>query len=458
MPKFTYHPPTRTHCSVCEELAKRKSKPIMDMLNGKASSAGNFPIHNWYYFVLGYTPAFPDFILGRENVDSSHFVVDPFVGAGTTLVTCKQKGIPSLGIDANDYFIDVVRTKVNWKPDTKKAKEYKDKIINCALASFRKYKSNLQDVLQGGLFLEGQHFWEEYAAKHRPAMLDQRYMSDIPFAKLHILQKKVGKIVEDHNLRQFFDLAISSIIVPISNARYGPGFGLIKPKTDVDVLDIFSKKIERMIEDVESLNDHQYNTPARVIHGDSRELLKYLEPNSVDLMITSPPYAGDHEYTKHTRLELIFMGYANDVKEFRTIKKRMLRGSTTNLYKEDRDGELVRHFQSIEKVTKLIDERLKDDGATSGFEKLYTRLVWEYFGGMHRMLTEAYSTLKSGGKISLLVSDSHAFKMVHILTAEILAEVGCDIGYRDVKVELWQDKPSTSHKYHLRENIVTLTK
>jgi DNA modification methylase len=458
MPKFTYHPPTRTHCHVCEDLAKRKSDPIMDKLNGKASSAGNFPIHNWYYFVLGYTPAFPEFILERENTNSSHFVVDPFVGTGTTLIACKQKGIPSLGIEANDYFIDVVNTKVTWNIDTKKAKEYKDKIIDRASAHFRKYRSNLDDEPQGYLFAEGQHFWEEYAAEHRPKMLDPRYISDIPFAKLHILREKARKVVDDQNLKHFFDLAISSIIVPVSNARYGPGFGLTKPKKDVDVLDAFSKKVDRMIEDVKSASDRYRNTSARVVHGDSRELSKYFEPNSVDLMITSPPYAGDHEYTKHTRLELIFMGYANDLNEFRTIKKRMLRGSTTNLYREDQDVEHVRHFQNIEKVTKLIDERLKSDGATSGFEKLYTRLVWEYFGGMYRMLTATYSVLKTGGKISLLVSDSHAFKMVHILTAEILAEMGCNIGYKDVKVELWQDKVSTSHKYHLRENIVTLTK
>lgn len=458
MAKFTYHPPTRTYCSVCEDLAKRKSEPIMDKLNGKASSAGNFPIHNWYYFVLGYTPAFPEFILERENVNSSHFVVDPFVGAGTTIVTCKQKGIPSLGIEANDYFIDVVKTKVSWKISVKKAKEYRDKVIDCTLASFGRYKSNLQNELQGNLFSEGQLFWEEYAAKHRPKMLDRRYISDIPFAKLHILQEKVKKIVKDTNLKYFFDLAISSIIVPVSNARYGPGFGLIKPKIDVEVLDVFSKKIDRMIKDVESVNDCHIGTSTQIIHGDSRELSKYLEPNSVDLMITSPPYAGDHEYTKHTRLELIFLGYANDINEFRTIKKRMLRSSTTNLYKEDQDGKRVKHFQSIEKVTRLVDERLQADGATSGFEKLYTRLIWEYFGGMHRMLTETHSVLKEGGKISLLVSDSHAFKMVHILTADILAEIGCSIGYKDAKVELWQDKVSTSHKYHLRENLVTLTK
>lgn len=458
MANFTYHPPTRDHCLVCENLVESKTPPIIETLNGKASSAANFPVHNWYYFVLGYTPEFPNFILDREGMTSKNFVVDPFMGTGTTLAACKHKSIPSAGVDANDYFIDVVKTKVTWSIDVTQARKYRNLIIECVRNQLGKYRSEHTPSSQEHLFNSGEFSLEAYADEYRPEMLTQRYMSDIPFAKLHIIQQQVCKTVKGAELRRFFDLAISSIVVPVSNVRYGPGFGVAKAKADVDVLAIFIRKIDRMINDVEGLNAAQIETPVDVKHGDSREISSYFEPDSIDLMITSPPYPGDHEYTKHTRLELIFMGYANDVHEFRTIKKRMIRGSTTNIYKEDKDIEHVKHFASIQAITQMIDERLKADGATSGFEKLYTKLVWEYFGGMYRMLTETKRVLKPGGKISLLVSDSHAFKMVHILTADILAEIGIDTGYSEAKIELWQDKVSTSHKYHLRENIITLTK
>jgi DNA modification methylase len=458
MANFTYHPPTRDHCAVCEILLDNKSIPIMDKLNGKASSASNFPVHNWYYFVLGYTPAFPDFILEREGITSDHFVVDPFMGSGTTLIACKHKEIPSAGIDANDYFIDVVKTKTHWDIDIDKAICYRDTIISYVTEIFNNFKSKSDEENQDHLFEKKMNIWEDYTKQNRQKMMDSRYMSDIPFAKLHILKQQIDKIIEEEGLKSFFSLAISSIIVPISNVNYGPGFGISKAKFDVDVLDIFTKKINRMIDDMKVMKNEQRETPVEIKHGDSREIDQYFPPESVDLMITSPPYPGDHEYTKHTRLELIFMGYASDIHEFRTIKKRMIRGSTTNMYKEDKDRECVRHFKSIEKVTQLIEERLIADNATSGFEKLYTKLVWEYFGGMYRMLSEAKKVLKRGGKISLLVSDSHAFKMVHIPTADILAEIGIDIGYCNAQIELWQDKISTSHTYHLRENILTLTK
>lgn len=457
MAKFSYHPPTRKHCTVCEKLIGNKESPIIDKLNGKASSASKFPVHNWYYFVLGYSPDFSDYILKRENITDKDFVVDPFMGSGTTLISCKNKGISSIGIDANDYFLDVAKTKTNWKIKKSKVKNYQNMIVKSTREKYLNYTSTNNKNIQEDFFSKNTKSWEEYAERHRMNMMTDRYISDIPFAKLVMLKKQVDAIVIEKDYKDVFNLAISSIIVPVSNVRYGPGFGVSKPKFDINVLDIFIDKVNRMISDLK-FNEFQINTSSKCIHGDSRELSKYFDSESVDLMITSPPYPGDHEYTKHTRLELIFMGYASNIQEFRTIKKRMIRGSTTNIYKDDIDRKYVEHFNSIHEITSLIDERLKADNATSGFEKLYVRLVWEYFGGMYRTLKEAKKVLKKGGKIVLLVSDSHAFKMVHIQTAKILSEIGLDIGYKNSKIELWQDKVSTSHKYHLRENIITLTK
>jgi hypothetical protein len=77
---------------------------------------------------------------------------------------------------------------------------------------------------------------------------------------------------------------------------------------------------------------------------------------------------------------------------------------------------------------------------------------------MYYSLVECFKVLRPGGKIALLVSDSHAFKMVHIQTAAILSEIGLQIGYIHPEIVLWQNKISTSHKYQLRENILFLQK
>lgn len=455
---FKYHPPTRNVCSVCEELGKDRQSPIIKN-NGKASYASNFPIHNWYHFVLGYTPEFPDYIIKKEGISGEDTVLDPFMGAGTTLICCKRKGIPSAGVDANDYFVDVSKAKTNWGINTNLLRAERDKLFSNIYRRFESVDFETTGDEQLRLIpKESMMTASQYDLGNRPSMLSDRYISTRPFVKAHIIKESIREQTKSQPVKELFNLAIAATLIPVSNIKYGPGFGVTVPKSDADVLSIFRAKIDRIIADLDDIPRDIQNTTSQVRLGDSRELSNYYADNTFNYIITSPPYPGDHEYTKHTRLELIFMEYAHDLLSLRKIKKRMLRGSTTNIYKNDSDGKYVDEFSSIRKITKEIEGRLKEDGATSGFEKLYTKLIREYFGGMYRAFSEALTVLREDGKFILLVSDSHAFKMVHISTASILAEMGLAVGYRDYTIELWQDKISTSHKYHMRENILTLSK
>lgn len=463
---FSFHPPTGRSCPICDELhAHDTVAPVVDTHNGKASSANNFPFHNWYNFVLGYSPQFPEYMLEREQLGTTDVVLDPFMGTGTTLVTCKSRCIPSQGIDANDFMVDAARTKLNWSLDARLLKRYRDDVLHRVEERFSSYRWGAEEeITQLPLFAAmTAHVGEkqdiaDFVRPRRSKMLLEKYISDRPLARALIINDVVSQLVPAGAYRDFFDLALTALIVPISNIRYGPGFGVVKPKQDVSVLELYCERLNRMISDIEATSELQRNTPSEVVLGDTRRLTEYFAPSSVSLMVTSPPYPGDHEYTKHTRLELTFRGYATNHEEFRVIKRRMLRASTTNIFKEDRDREVVSDIESIREVTQLIDERLLEDNATSGFEKLYTRLVWEYFGGMHKSLEQCFQVLKPGGKIALLVSDSHAFKMVHIQSAEILKEIGIRLGYVNPEIILWQYKPSTSHKYSLRENVLILSK
>lgn len=459
---FSFHPPTQRPCSVCEELMRMDTaQPVVDTHNGKASSANNFPFHNWYNFVLGYSPQFPEYMLDSEWLPQNAVVMDPFMGTGTSLIACKMRGIVSQGIDANNFMVDAARTKLTWDLDTWVLKQYRDQIAQHAEDCFSRYDWGYTPQHHQLTLFDmpaADQDYQLYVQARRQAMLLEKYISNRPLARAFIIDDAIRLLVPPGPERDLFALALTAIIVPISNVRYGPGFGMVKPREDAPVLELFFAKVSRMLQDLDCTNEQQRNTLAEVRLGDSRELTHYFPPNSVDLMLTSPPYPGDHEYTKHTRLELTFREYATTHEQFRLIKQRMIRASTTNIYRDDRDREAVADIESIQEATRMIQERLDEDGATSGFEKLYTKLVWEYFGGMSKALSQCLQVLRPGGKIALLVSDSHAFKMVHIQTAAILQEIGVRVGFEHPEVVLWQFKPTTSHKYSLRENILMLSK
>lgn len=57
--------------------------------------------HDWYRFVLSYPPHLVRDYLERFGLGREQCVLDPFCGTGTTLVECKKRGVPSIGIEAN---------------------------------------------------------------------------------------------------------------------------------------------------------------------------------------------------------------------------------------------------------------------------------------------------------------------------------------------------------------------
>src|ERR1700674_1081108 len=75
----------------------------------------NGEVHEWYRIILGYPDRLVTELLIRFEARPGQLVVDPFCGAGTTLVECMKMGIDSIGIDANPSSCFSARVKTNWR-------------------------------------------------------------------------------------------------------------------------------------------------------------------------------------------------------------------------------------------------------------------------------------------------------------------------------------------------------
>lgn len=450
------HTLTASSCKTCEELEKKGlPKPVFGEFYPQASlnHIVKAPVHNWYSFTLGYSPLFVKYVIKKNGISREDVVLDPFVGSGTTLVESKLNGIDSFGVDANDFLVFASQVKTNWAVHIESVRTEYRRILKAAEPVIST-TINSTEPMMTGYFRKGEERELPKLASARKLM-KSTYISDRPLAKLLVLKGCVSRI-EDKETRDLFRLALASIMVPSSNVRFGPGFGVIKPKTDVNVLKLFREKIERMIQDLEYVKKLENQGQSNTVRGDTRKLATYTDGKIFDYVITSPPYPGDHEYTRHTRLELAFLDFAGDMTEVRTIKKRMLRGSTRNVYVGDNETESILRFPEIVDLTNKIALRVLETKGTSGFEKLYSKVVGEYFGGMFLCLQQIFDCLEKGGTASFLVGDSHAFKMVHIETARLLGEIGKSIGFSTCEIELWWNKRSTAHNFFLPEYILHL--
>ncbi len=241
---------------------------------------------------------------------------------------------------------------------------------------------------------------------------------------------------EQSTVADHLELALAwSIVNEIGNIRFGPEVGITKPKPNADVIGSWHRQVERMAEDLDSLAGLEYKR-STIQHSDARLAGEVLAPNSIDFVITSPPYPNEKDYTRTTRLESVLLGLITSKAQLRGIKKELVRSNTRSVYIEDRDHLEVSQFKSIQDVAEQIEARRIEMGKTSGFEKMYHRVTRLYFGGMRRHLQSLSTVLRPGARLAYVVGDQASYLQVMIRTGQLLAEIAESCGY-----EVESDRP-----------------
>jgi hypothetical protein len=251
-------------------------------------------------------------------------------------------------------------------------------------------------------------------------------------------------------------LALADALVnEISNLHFGPEVGVGPAKLDVPVISLWLDGIRTMVQDLENL-PHDKNTQATVYRADARDIASTLPSNSVDAVITSPPYPNEKDYTRTTRLESVLLGFIRSKEDLRNLKKQLIRSNTRGVYKVDTDDLLVAGHSEIERIAEAIETRRIELKKDSGFEKLYARVTKLYFGGMIRHLSELRRVLRPGAQLAYVVGDQASYLRVMIRTGQILADIATSLGYEVVGIDLFRTRLSTATREQLREEVVLL--
>jgi len=386
-------------------------------------------VHQAYDFALSFDNKLVIDILARLGVTEGKVVVDPFCGTGTTLVECKRRGIRSIGIDANPVCVLIAKAKLDWDiPIAGTTNELTEVVISYARrfsAYAKKYNSARKRKKK---YPPSQHipFVRSTSGKYliESGMLKRGWLSPRVALKTVLLVEAINERVQDSKIRRFFLLSLLGLVVPsISNMRYGPEIYRATRRRDVDVIKLFRERVIENLDAVRALRTSIKVQPsAKVVLGDSvNGAIEKLGKNSVDFVITSPPYPSEHDYTRLTRLELVLTSFVKDKHDLRAIKKRLLRCCTRNIYAEDNNEQYVKRFPSVQKLIKEIDAKAKK--RSHGFARLYGRVTGEYFGGMLLHLKKVSRVLRPGALCAYVVGDQASFFSVQIKTADILARI-----------------------------------
>ena len=382
-------------------------------------------------------------------------MLDPFCGTGTTLVECKKLGIPSVGIERNPMAGFASRTKLDWSVDP-------DALVSHASA----VAGLVLDRLQG-----------QGVDDHGPAPLFQAEdppvadLLTLPPDRLRLLLKNSISPLPLHKTLLLLDalegrrdatecaherLALAAALVSgIGNLHFGPEVGVGHIREDAPVVRPWLDRVRTMGDDLATLRK-QAGTEATVHLADARRLENLLEPQSIDAVITSPPYPNEKDYTRTTRLESVLLGFLRDKQDLRGLKQGLVRSNTRSVYKTDADDALVAEHEGIQRIARLIEERRIELGKTSGFERQYARVTRLYFGGMVRHLAGLRSRLRPGARLAYVVGDQASYLRVMIRTGRILGELAQSLGYELTAIDLFRTRIATASRQQLREEVVRL--
>ena len=413
---------------------------------------GDRAAHDWYRFVLSFPPHLVREYVSRFGIAVDSCVLDPFCGTGTTVVECKKLGVASIGIEAHPMSHFASSTKIDWTPDPDEMEKIAASIAERAIATLD--RDGIIDDPQPNLIQEKPVIT---ALRTLPAEADKLLLtnsiSPLPLHKTLVLLEAIDSA---HRYKSHFRLAAARALVStISNLHFGPEVGVGPPKKDAPVVSAWLGRVIQMAHDLRTLKGLP-SAAATIYNADSRALQALLEPESIDVVFTSPPYPNEKDYTRTTRLETVLLGLICDKAALRKLKRTMVRSNTRGVYKEDDDHQWVSEIGEITRIANAIEARRIELGKTSGFERLYARVTKLYFGGMARHLAELRSSLRKGAMLGYVVGDQASYLRVMIRTGQILASIADRLGYEVVAIDLFRTRLATATREQLREEVVVL--
>ena len=263
------------------------------------------------------------------------------------------------------------------------------------------------------------------------------WSSHSSLSQLSNLQRAIGQI-DDEKQKAFFELCFSSVARKVSYAdpsisvpvhwnperfsanpkRMAEVRGKLEALQTVNVYDKFETVCRANIARVASLEGMIVDgVKARVISDDARHLP--VADNSVDLILTSPPYAGAQKYIRASWLNLYWLNRTSE--EIRELK-------THNIGREDyRKAEIFESYTGIEPADEVL-RKLYGDGMT---QRAF--IVANYLNEMKVAMDESLRVMKPEAYMVIVIGNNTvckcSFDTQHYLTHYLLGK-GMKLQYK----------------------------
>ena len=321
-------------------------------------------------------------------------ICDIFCGSGTSLVESNLTGRNAYGIDLNPLAIFLARAKTTpVNPH---------KLTGAYLALIDVAEKIKDSDIQRPDF-KNIDFW----FKNKVI---------IKLAKL----KKAILAVKDKSIQDFLFVALSETVRYSSNTKTGE-FKLVRVKGEKlekhnpDVMGIFRKHTEKNIAGMADFyKNAKHDSWTKIIYGDSSKD-NDIKPNSIDCIITSPPYGDSRTtvaYGQFSRLSAQWISVFDNPNDASGVDNELLGGKASPTLAHTLPSKYLN--DSLDKIAKQDEKRAKD--------------VLSFYIGLNECLKQAHKILKPQRYFCIVVCN-RLVKQVRIPTDFIIAELAERIGF-----------------------------
>lgn len=268
-----------------------KSNSLLEELTQYTDSAKydtTYYTHGIHSYSAKYIPQLPQRII-LQHTTEKNMVLDPFCGSGTTLLECALLGRKSIGIDSNPIATLISRAKTQSLNSDEIDKAKKILEITQRTSRFIGCDNEVPSIPKIS------HWFQD------------NVINELAWIKSLI------KEATSNRLKDFLFCIFSSIIVSVSNQESETRYAAInKNVPDNYTIERFSKKLKQELEnirDLSSIKAAQNNAP--IIYTEDARYIdeQKLPENSIDLIITSPPYPNSYDYYLYHKFRMYWLDY-----------------------------------------------------------------------------------------------------------------------------------------------------
>ncbi len=332
-----------------------------------------------------------------RSLNGGQVILDPMSGSGMVLSQAVRNGCSAIGFDL-DPLARLVSRVCSTKIDNKKAIVALDKLL---LACQDDYQNSRNKTLH----------WIDNNAETK-AFIDFWY-APLQINQLRLLSYYLvaNPIIRNASINNVLKIALSRLIISKDpKASLARDTAHSRPHRTIKTNDfnIFNELPKSLRHVLSALNSEEIKKNSKTYLGDARKMRR-IEDDSIDAIITSPPYLNAIDYMRGHRLSLVWFGYS--IEKLRSIRKKSI-GSEAALQK--------RNKKSFEKLFARL--------GLGNLDSKNKNMLLRYYKDLRMQMKESFRVLKPGCSATYVIGNS-TIKGNYVQNSELLKSAGKKAGF-----------------------------